>query len=927
MEQKNAVLVFSRQESFSVIKTEYFSESTIPEELNGESGFHVYHVRTLTELILKELKKNQKYSYLTDKTIDEISMASSLHDIGKENVPKSILDADRKLSPVEYDIVKKHSVFGEEIIKNCSTDVDGQIISYAKQIARSHHERYDGSGYPDSIAKDEIPVCAQVVSIADAFDALTSERSYKRALSQDVAIEMIANGLCGVFQPILVECLLTVVNHNDLVKLRQQFEKRRTVVLSPEEMRVKRVLVAGNTGYVTNEFLNEAFERAKVTVVGQNRLKIAKDLKVYNLKHPSYEKLINTYDFDLVVYFSQNLTYGTHQKNDAQDLRNLLSAVAQTKKDAKIIYLSSLETAYFKQTDESIVVGTAENLCAYYSKNHSVNVKVVRIPYLYSGTNKNDFLYSIFESISKNHSVKMQEMAKSKSYFISMKDLSELIYRLIENFKSGDGILTVNDEFDICFFDIAQKICQIESTAKIDFQEILPGKTLKSVNKALRNEYGWFAKISILEELEQQYQEYLESTHKKADTLLDKIRRFFEENRFIVKVAELMGLFLITEFLVRVTHSTLHFSIVDFRTIFIVVMATIHGLNFGLAAAGLSSVSWFVAKIQSGTNWLTIFYEPTNWLSFVLFFLVGAVCGYVRLRSDDKIKEFKEQNEFLHEKLIFSRELYNDTFNEKKLLKKQIISSRDSFGKIYDVTRQLDTVEPRELYLKIINTFEDVLENKSICVYSVDKNAVFGRLEVASRDIMSQVTKSVSLEYLSNVIEYVRTNKIWKNTELKPGMPMYAAGVQREGKLELLIFIWHTNNEQRSLYYVNLFKILCDLAQMSLFRAYDYSKAVYSKQYIQGTRIMNSDAFEKILNNFMKMAEKKVFSYVCLKIKHNGMSFDEIDKKLAGLIRVNDVLGLDKNENVCVLLSQATKQDLPKITPRFENRGVEFEVL
>ncbi len=111
MEQKNAVLVFSRQESFSVIKTEYFSESTIPEELNGESGFHVYHVRTLTELILKELKKNQKYSYLTDKTIDEISIASSLHDIGKENVPKSILDADRKLSPVEYDIVKKHSVF------------------------------------------------------------------------------------------------------------------------------------------------------------------------------------------------------------------------------------------------------------------------------------------------------------------------------------------------------------------------------------------------------------------------------------------------------------------------------------------------------------------------------------------------------------------------------------------------------------------------------------------------------------------------------------------------------------------------------------------------------------------------------------------------------------------------------------------------
>lgn len=926
MQQKNAVLVFEREGSQGIIRTEYFSESTLPETLNGESGFHVYHVRMLTELILQELKKHEKYSYLTDVIIKDVSMASSLHDIGKENIPKGILDSDKKLSPVEYDIVKKHSVFGEQIIESCKTDVDSDIIAYAKQIARSHHERCDGTGYPDALSNDDIPIWAQAVSIADAFDALTSDRSYKKAFSQDVAIEMIANGMCGVFQPELVECLLSVVNHNDLISLREQFEKRLSVVLPAEELTVKKVLVAGNTGYITKEFLDETFEKAGVTVVGDSNLKSGKNLKVYRIKRPSYEKLFNTYDFDLVVYFSQNLTYNCQEKNYADDLKNLLSAVAQTDRDIKVIYYSSLETAFVEHTHDGILANAMENLCSYYGKNYNVNTKVIRIPYLYSGCNKKDFLYSIFDSITKGHTVKAKESALARSYFMSIKDLSEFTSRIIENWKKGDGVLTVNDEFNISFFDIAQKIEQITGSSKIQFQNVLPERTLKSVNKAIRNEYGWFAKISILEEIEDEYKAYLVSIQKRTDKLTDKIKAFLEENRVFVKIAELFGLFIITEFLIRLTDSTLQFSIVDFRTIFVVIIATIHGLNFGLGAAALSSVSWFYAKVASGTSWLTIFYEPTNWLSFVLFFLVGAVCGYVRLRCDDKVQEYKEQNEFLEEKLIFNRELYNDTFNEKKLLKKQIISSRDSFGKIYDVTRQLDTVEPRELYLKIISTFEDILENKSICVYSVDKNMVFGRLEVASRDVMSQVTKSISMEFVSPVIEQVKQNKIWKNNELIPGMPMYAAGVSRGGKLELLIFIWHTNNEQRSLYYVNLFKILCDLAQMSLFRAYDYNKAIYNTQYVEGTRIMNAQAFEKLVQNFKKMSEKKIFSYLHFVIK-NDKSYGETDTMLSGLIRTNDVVGLDKDGKVNVLLSQATVNDLPRITPRFENRGVEFDLL
>ena len=118
----------------------------------------------------------------------------------------------------------------------------------------------------------------------------------------------------------------------------------------------------------------------------------------------------------------------------------------------------------------------------------------------------------------------------------------------------------------------------------------------------------------------------------------------------LVKIFELIILFLITEFLLKITDSAVIFSIVDFRMAYIVIMATVHGLNFGIAAAGLSSISWLYAKVSSGTNLLTIFYEPTNWLPFIFFILVGALCGYVKLRKDDTINHINEQNKLLEDK-------------------------------------------------------------------------------------------------------------------------------------------------------------------------------------------------------------------------------------------------------------------------------------
>lgn len=922
------ILVYYTEDALTGLKIEYVEESAIAPVLNGESGYHIYHVRILTELILREWCTYKSDSGLSETDIEAIAVASSLHDIGKMQIPQSILNYPGALSPLEYDIVKKHSAFGEKIIRDAQPgDVDGKIVEYAAQIARYHHERVDGTGYPDGLRGEEIPLWAQVVALADSYDALTSSRAYKDAFSQDVALQMIASGMCGMFDEVLVECLMRVVNHRSLVAFRENVLKNRSIVEEYTSIRLKRVLLIGNTEYITKEFVETTFPQSKVMVVGNTELGSADKIKLFRVRKPSVKAILETYGFDLIVYFSAGLRFRSAVQNDAEELSEVLKYASELQKKVKILYLSSIDSSLQEKTDKSILASASEKLCELYSKKHGLDIKTVQIPYLYSGTYKKDFLYGVFEDLYNKKNVRISEASTSKMHFLSLGDLSDLIARIVDNWKGGSGVLSVGDEFHITFADLAERLTELEEYAKTEFTETHSSGSLNAVNTALRSEYGWFAKISILEDLRDQYALYLSTKQERKATFLDKLKEWAAAHSLFLKTVELVLLFLLSEFFMYITDSAVIFSIVDFRIIFIVIMATLYGLSFGIASAALSSVSYFIARVMAGTDPLTIFYEPTNWLAFVFFFLVGGLCGYVNLKKEDRGRYLEEQNKLLENKLIFTSEIHEDTLRDKKELKKQIISSKDSFGKIFDITRRLNTVAPQQLYLRIIETFEEILENKSITVYSVKPGTPFGRLEVASRDLLVIASRSVSMDAYAPVVEQLKEGGIWKNTSLSGEYPMYAAGVYRGNELVMMIFLWHANIDQRSLYYVNLFKILRDLVQMSLLRAYDYNTALTEKQYIGNTRIMNTEYFEECARNFAALAEKKVSSYILMEFDLRGHTMEEADVMLAGKIRITDILGITAEGKLRLILSQATEKDLEFILPRFEGLDITATVL
>ena len=220
----NAILLGAKQRRMtSIVSNQIYEKekssklmisilSHIVEFRNGESGLHVLHIQVITDMLLRHLvqKENNPYT-ISPEEIGLISTASALHDIGKITIPDEILNKPGRLTAEEFTVMKGHSMAGANMLEQLPFEQkDEPLVKTAYEICRWHHERYDGGGYPDGLKGEEIPVSAQAVSLADVYDALTSERCYKAAYSHEKAIEMILAGQCGAFNPLLLECLLDI---------------------------------------------------------------------------------------------------------------------------------------------------------------------------------------------------------------------------------------------------------------------------------------------------------------------------------------------------------------------------------------------------------------------------------------------------------------------------------------------------------------------------------------------------------------------------------------------------------------------------------------------------------------------------------------------------------------------------------------------
>lgn len=587
----------------------------------------------------------------------------------------------------------------------------------------------------------------------------------------------------------------------------------------------------------------------------------------------------------------------------------------------RIVYLTGPERLYDVPTGKTLLVSEMENLCREYAKLYKITVKIIRSPYLYSEQYEKDFLNTVFREISTEQKITFQEDESQRMFFMSMQDLAELMYKIFDNWDEDEEILNIADGFDHCFKDLGDKLTELCPHLKVSYARYSIMENMLKDDKIIRYKYGWFPKISILEEIPELYEHYQERNNIKEGRL-DSLKHIISKHKAAVRAAEFAAFFILFELLNGIAGNQAQFKMIDLRLIFVVLFGSTYGINYGIAAAAAESLSLIRAFEAEGSSWYVLFYEPSNWIPFIFYFAVGAICGYIRMKNKDNVQFIKEENNLLQEKFLFTREMYQETIEDKNLYKKQILGSKDSFGKIFDITRKLDVIQPQELYIETIRVLEDVLENKTFGLYTLNRENGYGRLETASAQVQGNYPNSIKLSEYSAAMEELENGNVWANREFLEKYPMYMAGVRKNGELVMLICIQQVSREQMSLYFLNLFKILSGLVETSLLRALEYQKAVEYRQYVKGTHILKTEYFEERLKVQHDMREQKLASYVLLKVEYSEMSLKEADEILRSKVRENDVWGISESKELYLMLVQTDKEALPIILARLKQAGL-----
>ena len=439
-----------------------------------------------------------------------------------------------------------------------------------------------------------------------------------------------------------------------------------------------------------------------------------------------------------------------------------------------------------------------------------------------------------------------------------------------------------------------------------------------------RVRYGWFQRYDLLRDLSTIQARWDAGRAKKVNPLRAAIDRI-QMRTLPVKCLETAVAWVLFEVLERLFSQSTQLNVLDYRLLYVVLIGTLYGLDFGLVAALLASVGLAASYFtQYGYTFQGLFYEPSNWLPFIAYFVVGAVCGYVQLRNSEAIRAERDQNELVRNRNTFLTQLYHDAIEDKRAHRRQIVGRHDSFGKIFAVTQELDVLNPRDIYRKCCELLGEILENDSVAIYHVSGGA-FARLVAASPAIAEDAARSLTLEQLAPLLGDGGRSNLWVNRELTPGLPMFGYTIERDGAPAVLIFVRCAAQNQMTLYYQNLFRILCGLVESALGRAFDYEAVAQDKRCVDGTCVLKQAAFGQELAAEQALADAKMGSFLLLRVVPGMEAVGELVGAIGSAIRESDAAGLVDGDVLYLLMRQAKACDLPIIRERLSAKQIAVE--
>ena len=685
------------------------------------------------------------------------------------------------------------------------------------------------------------------------------------------------------------------------------------------------VLVVGNTAYVDDDFCAKAFPGDHVQVVAADDAR-----RDESSPHASWKELLQhldqAYEFDRVVYLSNYLTPHNDTVGDIELLRSVFRACMGRR--VQLLYVAGPAAAEGAvdatgQTGKGIIARAANDLCRHYAEREGIQAKILRVPFLYtaSAALEDPFLAPLFDACSTG-SVALQGSEDATFPLLCAEELAVLVRRVFDSWDANFETLDVADSFNHTAGDIGEALKALLPGLSVAYGESA-GYTLPT-SDTVRVRYGWFQRYDLLRDLSTIQTRWEASRTKKVNPLRAAIDRI-QMRTLPIKCLETGVAWVLFEVLVHLFSQSAQLNVLDYRLLYVVLIGTLYGLDFGLVAALLASVGLAVSYFtQYGYTFQGLFYEPSNWLPFIAYFVVGAVCGYVQLRNSEAIKVERDQNELVRNRNTFLTQLYHDAIEDKRAYKRQIVGRHDSFGKIFAVTQELDVLNPRDIYRKCCELLGEILENDSVTIYHVS-GGTFARLVAASPSIGEDAARSLSLEELAPLLGGGDRSNLWVNRELTPGLPMFGYTIERDGAPAVLIYVRRVDERQMTLYYQNLFRILCGLVESALGRAFDYEAVAQDKRCVAGTCVLKQDAFGRELAAEQALADNKMGSFLLLRVVPGMEPIGELVGAIGSAIRESDAAGLVDGDTLYLLMRQAKACDLPIIRKRMDAQHIVVE--
>lgn len=702
------------------------------------------------------------------------------------------------------------------------------------------------------------------------------------------------------------------------------------------------VLISGNTQLFTKEALLHLAEEFQVVVAGETSL-TGKNKNI-NIYHTSPEKeqfrqLFDVYSFQAVYFVSGYADGGEGLYGEIQQLEKVMMECTRSRVE-KLIVLSTVESQnyvvqYGKQGEilrkdyvcsRNFGAAQMEDMCRYFMERSKLCCVLLRLPYVADRVNDKNFLGQIFHKIYNKEKIMLPFHAGDPMEFLSCDDLISLLIQVTNETEDPSGMYDVGSGYRYTYGELEEMLKLTDPDVKVVYENYPYTAEIPEYPVQLRRQYGFIPMDNVMEDIGKYYRIFLREVIPIRAGIMGKLLQLAEKaGKGILKYIELLVVFLVVELISQYTSESIYFRFVDVRLLYVVVMGTVHGMRMGLLAAVLECLVLIRQYALMGIGGTLLFYNIENWIPFVAYLMVGSITGYISNKRTDAITFQKREYSLLRDKYLFLSDVYHGAVENKGEFKRQILGFQDSFGKIFDAVQKLDSELPESIFFEGLKVLENILENQTIAIYTLDSWQRFGRLAVCSNRMLTRLTKSIKIEEYGQLYETVHSGQVWKNEELNPDLPMYACGICREGNVMLLITIQEAEVGQYSMHYMNIFHILCGLVQTSFLRALEYEQLAENRIYCENTHIVSPERFRQLVEVQEDMKEAGVADYVLLSFGHKDKI--QIDEQMNGLIRATDVLGMDEEDNIYLLLVQMNADNFPIVGKRLEERGLQFQIV